>query len=272
MHIQQQNIGNTGIKVSVIGLGTTKYGRNEKVKYPHPFAIPNDAQLVELLETAQALGINLIDTAPAYGNSEERIGELFKKKKMRKEWVISTKVGEEFVNGESIYDFTPEAARLSIERSLRRLYTDYLDIVLVHSDGNDIYNIEHFGIFQYLAELKQQGLIRAFGMSTKTAAGGIRTIQEADIAMVGFNALYTAERPAIQEAYKLNKGILVKKALDSGYIQKFEGAEPIKTALSFILQEPGVSSIILGTINPEHLRQNVAAITTIPSSADLFSS
>src|SRR5690606_32599472 len=87
-----------------------------------------------LLAQARALGINLLDTAPAYGNSEERLGQLLQQ---RHEWVIVTKVGEEFRNGESHFDFSARQTVASIERSLQRLNTDYLDIVLIHSDGND---------------------------------------------------------------------------------------------------------------------------------------
>ena len=67
-------LGRTGIKVSPIGLGTTKLGRNTDVKYPKPFELPSDKQVGELLEAAFALGVNLIDTAPAYGESETRLG------------------------------------------------------------------------------------------------------------------------------------------------------------------------------------------------------
>ncbi len=69
-------LGSTGIKVSLLGLGTVKLGRNEGVKYPRPFDLPDDRSVVALLETAQSLGINLLDTAPAYGRSEERLGAL----------------------------------------------------------------------------------------------------------------------------------------------------------------------------------------------------
>lgn len=255
--MQQRILGTTGIAVSVLGLGSTKFGRNQEVKYPHPFSIPEDKQLIELLDCARDVGINLIDTAPAYGNSEERIGKLIKN--TRHNWIISTKVGEEFIHGKSHYDFTPEYAKKSIARSLKRLHTDYLDIVLVHSDGNDVYNIEHFGILHYLAELKQQGLVRAIGMSTKTMEGGLLALSKSDVIMMTFNPIYTDEQPVIHRALELHKGILIKKALASGRLNQLPGSDPIQSTLQFILKEPGVSSIILGTINPIHLLKNAAA-------------
>ena len=67
-------LGSTGIDVSVLGLGTVKIGRNQQVKYPTGFELPDDDTVIELFELAQSLGINFIDTAPAYGSSEQRLG------------------------------------------------------------------------------------------------------------------------------------------------------------------------------------------------------
>ena len=74
--MELRHLGNTGIKVSPLGLGTVKLGRNQQVKYPHGFTLPDDKTVKELLALTWDLGINLIDTAPAYGNSEERLGAL----------------------------------------------------------------------------------------------------------------------------------------------------------------------------------------------------
>ena len=128
-------LGATGINVSVLGLGTVKLGRDQEVKYPQGFKIPDDAAVCDLLALTRDLGINFIDTAPAYGNSEERLGQLLDNSN---DWVIMTKVGEIFENGKSAFDFTAAHTRMSVERSLKRLKRDFLDMVLVHSDGNDL--------------------------------------------------------------------------------------------------------------------------------------
>lgn len=248
-------LGSTGIAVSALGLGTVKFGRNQQVHYPEAFTLPNDKEILNLLSLAQDLGINLLDTAPAYGNSEERLGVLLKNQ--RKAWVLSTKVGEEFVNGASQYDFTPEATRKSIERSLQRLSTDYLDFVLVHSNGEDKKIIEENAIFETLTELKASGKIRAFGMSTKTVAGGMLAVDQSDVVMVMHNPVYTDEQPVIQYAEKNKKGILIKKALASGHLQKIPSNDPVREAMNFIFQQQGVSSVIVGTLNPKHLQHNV---------------
>ena len=67
-------LGSTGLEVSTLGLGTVKFGRNSGVKYPNQFDLPDDEQIRQLLAQASDHGMNLLDTAPAYGSSEERLG------------------------------------------------------------------------------------------------------------------------------------------------------------------------------------------------------
>lgn len=246
-------LGNTGLTVSALGLGTVKIGRNQGVKYPQQFRIPDDDAIRHLFALARELGINLIDTAPAYGNSEERLGKLLPQ---RNDWVIVTKVGEEFDNGESHFDFSPAHTRRSIERSLRRLGTDYLDVVLVHSDGNDLAIVEQHGTLEALAKMKQEGLIRAYGLSGKTVAGGLAALKQSDVAMVTANLRYHDEQPVIDYGATHDKGILIKKAFASGHVCQ-EGEDAVQASLDHIFSLRGVTSIIAGTINPQHLKENV---------------
>ena len=81
-------LGNTGLTVSALGLGTVKIGRDKGVKYPSAFTIPDDKSVVELIAQARDMGLNLIDTAPAYGRSEARLGQLLQD---RQHWVIVTR-------------------------------------------------------------------------------------------------------------------------------------------------------------------------------------
>lgn len=250
--MQLRQFGSTGISISPIGLGTVKLGRNQGVKYPQPFAIPDDAAAADLIALARELGINLIDTAPAYGNSEERLGALLAGQ--RDDWVICTKVGEEFVDGASHFDFSAQHTRFSIERSLRRLRTEHLDIVLVHSDGDDLRIIRETDALATLQRCREQGLIRAYGVSTKTVAGGLLAAQLTDGAMLAYHAGYTDEAPVLDYCAQHGKGALIKKAFASGHV-----ADP-RAALRFAAGHPGVASVIVGTIDPRHLRDNVAAL------------
>ncbi len=252
--MEKRIIGSTNIAVSVVGLGTVKFGRNTGVKYPKAFELPSDDACLNLLALAKSHGINLLDTAPAYGNSEERLGCFLKGE--RHDWVISTKVGEQFLAGESHFDFSDKAILLSIENSLRQLQTDYLDVVFVHSNGDDE-KLIHEGVFETLEKAKTSGKIRAFGMSTKTIAGGKLAVDLSDVVMVSFNPTYTDEREVITYAHEKQKGIFIKKALASGHL--ISGYTPNQT-LRTILAEPGVTSAIIGTLNSKHLIENISLL------------
>lgn len=259
--IPKRILGDTDISISTLGLGTVKFGRNTGVKYPSQFELPDDESIRQLLAQASEAGMNLLDTAPAYGSSETRLGQLLEN---RKEWVICSKTGEEFESGNSRFDFTASHTKASVERSLRRLKTDYLDIVLVHSDGNDLQVINESDCLETLSRLKEAGHIRSYGFSGKTVDGGIRALALSDVVMVTLNVNYQEEIPVINQALQSNKGVLIKKAFASGHA--VTNQQPSQTAfenLQMVLRQPGVTSAICGTINPTHLAENISAAIQI---------
>lgn len=254
--MKYSQISQTKLHVSKIGLGTVKLGRNKGVKYPNKFTIPNDRDALELLHTAADLGINLIDTAPAYGNSEERLGTLLPQ--VYSDWILCTKAGEEFnpATGLSSYNFTPEFLRKSIESSLKKLKRENLEIVLIHSDGNDIDIIKKYGALELLQTLKDEGKIIASGMSTKTVEGGLLAIDQSDIAMVTHNLEYQDEESVINYAEKNQKSIFIKKAFASGHLAQNSNKDIIQESFDFLLNTPGITSAIIGTANTKHLKEN----------------
>jgi len=258
--MQKRALGSTGIDVSVLGLGTVKIGRNQQVKYPSGFELPDDRALSDLFELARFLGINFIDTAPAYGSSEQRLGELLPD---RHDWVIVTKVGEIFENAQSRFDFSFEHTVNSVEQSLKRLKRDVLDVVLVHSDGNDMDIINNEPVFDALQTLRDRGLIKAYGMSSKTVEGGCWVVENCDVVMATANLDYDEERPVLELAEKLNKGVIIKKGLQSGHADSASGGSGVDAAFRHILRLPGVSSMIVGTISQQHLRDNVELVNRL---------
>lgn len=257
-HMKKTLLGKTGISVSPIGLGTVKFGRNQGVKYPQGFEIPSDEHLVSLLNTAKSLGINMLDTAPAYGTSEERLGRLLSGQ--RDDWVIIGKVGEEFDDGQSSYNFAPDHFEYSLERSLKRLNTNYIDVLLIHSDGKDMDIMNNDKLIRKMHDFKEQGLVKSIGASTKTAQGGIKALELMDICMATYTSDYEDEKPVLDYAKEHNKGVILKKTLSSGHNTNIEDA------FKFIFNHKGTSATIVGTINQEHLKDNVKTVNMILNS------
>lgn len=250
-------LGRTGLRVSPVGFGAFKIGRNQKTKYANAYDLPSDHEAERLLNQVLDLGVTHVDTAPAYGCSEERVGRFLSHR--RHEFVLSTKIGEEFVDGESSYDFSAAAIRNSVARSLSRLRTDVLDIVFVHSDGNDLEIQQSSDAVGTLLTLKAKGLMRTVGFSGKTVEGCRAAVAWADVLMLEYHPGDTSMDPVISEAARRGVGVVVKKPLASGKLNPAD-------ALRFVLSRDGISNAVVGTLNTDHLRANVEALETLASS------
>ena len=247
-------LGNTGIEVSPLGLGTVKFGRHTGADYPRPVELPSDARIADLLATAQREGINLLDTAPAYGSSEARIGEAIEGH--RDDWILCTKAGEEFDGSASHYDFSEDAILKSVDRTLVRLRTDIVDILLLHSDGRRVVEIERAGAFRALTKLKREGTVRAVGFSGKSTRDAKAAMPRSDVLMCAIHNTYRDEVCIASEAADLGVGILVKKPLARG----FEGgSETIAETADLV----GVTSVVVGTLSADHLAANAAAVRQV---------
>jgi len=242
-------LGRTGFEISPLGFGSFKIGRNQKTKYPTAYDLPDDAEVSALLNGLLDLGLNYIDTAPAYGLSEERIGQLIAHR--RSEFVLATKVGETFADGASTYDFTDQGIQQSVERSLHRLRTDVLDVLLLHSDGRDLWIQSKTDAVSVLQDFKQRGLVRAIGLSGKTAEGAVRALEWADVLMVEYHVNDRSHESVIAEASKRGLGVVVKKGLASGHL-------PPDEAIPFVLANSHVSSLVIGGLSLAHFRSNFA--------------
>lgn len=242
-------LGRTGLIVRPIGLGTTKLGRNTDVKYPKRFTLPSKEQVCDLLETTLRLGVNLIDTAPAYGESERRLGPFVATNRDR--LVVCTKCGEQYANGRSTYNFSAPGIVVSVEESLRRLKTDHIDILLLHSNGRDVEILTQTDAHEALQRLKKSGKTRAVGISAKTQAGILEACQTLDVVMAPFSQKDPSLAGVLKKAHEAGLGILAIKGLFSGHLE----ARP---AIEFVLRQPFIDTLILGTNDPAHLREAVS--------------
>jgi myo-inositol catabolism protein IolS len=154
----QTRIGKTDLMVNPIGLGTNAVGGHNLFKNLDEEAGRN------LVRMGLANGINFIDTAYYYGpkRSEEIIGEIVKESRNRSEIVISTKAAHKFVGEEVVFDNSPSFLTQSVEESLKRLQTDYIDLFYIHFPDQDTPKDEAVGA---LKRLKEEGKIRSIGVS-----------------------------------------------------------------------------------------------------------
>jgi len=251
-HVEQRPLGTSTLSVSRLGWGTVKLGRNEAVKYPEPFDLPDDVQAIDIVLRMLDLGITLIDTAPAYGLAQQRLGQALGAR--RDDIVLVTKVGETFdtTTGESHYAFDGGAARATLEQNLRLLRTDHIDLLLVHSDGNDIAN-QNDTYIAALQDLRSSGLVRAIGFSGKTVAGHQHALVWSDAIMVPFSMGDSSHDKLITDAAEHGVGVLVKKALNSGHLDA-------AAALAWCWHEApcadSIASVVVGSLSPQRMSAN----------------
>ncbi len=284
--MKKRALGSTGIEVSEVGFGAWQLGNAKD------WGKMSDPEAIALVHKAMDEGCNFFDTAPNYGGgqSERLLGEAFKGR--REHVVINTKFGHDPQGGD---DFSREALKRSVENSLKKLQTDYLDSILLHNPPFDLLNGNHTDLYEELENLKQAGKIRAYGASIDSS----REIEEvirntkSQVLEVLFNVFHQETRLAFTEAKENGVGLIVKVPLDSGWLSgkynassRFEGirsrwtedvierrfqllkeieylteggASMIEQALKFVLAFDEVSTVIPGIKNDAQLKQNFAA-------------
>ncbi|MBK9141873.1 MAG: aldo/keto reductase [Candidatus Melainabacteria bacterium] len=170
--MQYRDFGKTGIKVSEIGYGSWAVGGNE---HGISYGPTDDRESLLSIEKAIDLGCNFFDTADVYGwgKSEELLGRSLKGRRDRH--VIATKAGSDFYQGYGFQTFTAEYVRFALEKSLYRLKTDFVDIYQLHNPPLEL--IENDNTYQVLRDLKQEGKIRAWGVSVGSAEEGLKALE-----------------------------------------------------------------------------------------------
>jgi len=239
-------LGRTGLTVSPLGWGTVKLGRNRDVKYPQSFELPDDAAVEALVDVALEEGVVFWDTAPAYGRSEERLGRFVERHRER--IVLSSKAGEDYGPDGSSHDFSADAIVASVHRSLRRLRTDRLDVLLIHSDGRDDMILDETDVLEGVERLRTAGDVRCAGISAKSAKGIDRARAVLDVVMAPVNANHPELVPALRRAADDGLGIIGIKVLEQGH------AIDLPSAFRHALLDGPADVAVVGTLNPAHLR------------------
>jgi len=297
MAIMTRALGRTGTDVTILG-----YGAMELRGLPRGPEI-TDEHAGRLLNAVLDGGINLIDTSPDYGRSEELIGTYVGHR--RDEFFLASKCGcpiEAPANVPPPYphDYSPGNVRADVEQSLRRLRTDHLDLVQVHMSPSQA-TLEENQTVETLKELQAEGKLRFIGMS------GILPNLPDHLAMNVFDAFqipYSAvqrdHEQLIAESAAKGAGTLIRGGAARGAASEEKNwtvgpltqqagvgqrnwetsgvADLLSEAgigrqefiLRFTLSHPGLSTTIVGTANPAHLAGNLAVAEKGPLPQDLY--
>jgi aryl-alcohol dehydrogenase-like predicted oxidoreductase len=243
--------------VTTIGWGAFKIGRNEGVKYPAAYDLPSEAEARALIHAVIDMGIEVIDTAPAYGLSEARLGAALGAR--RDQVFLSTKAGEIFEDGCSRFYFGERAVMASVQRSLERLGTSCVDMVWVHSDGSDRAILREGGALRALEAARHAARTRGVGFSPKTLDGAMAAVDDprVDAVMLEFHPRDASMLPAVEHAGRAGKAVFVKKPLASGHLTPSQ-------ALPWILSHPQVTCVVVGGLHAGRLSETVALASHLP--------
>ena len=288
--METRRFGNTGMEVSVLGLGTAEIGFEEVA----------GRTLDAIFGVAFDTGINVIDTAAMYGDSEEKIGRALRGRRSR--CFLCTKCGRNPPRRRSIpgfyeyahwqmqrlmrtvdehesFDWQPRILEWNIDQSLRRLEVDCIDVILLHSCSEE--TLRRGVVIEVLHRARQAGKVRHIGYS----GDGLAALYAVQCRQ--FDALETSINIADQEALDLTvpvaiqhgMGVIAKRPIANGLWKSSHRPESVtnhaywdrlrelqydfvqdgrafETALRFTLSVSGVHTAIVGTTNPGHLHRD----------------
>ena len=281
-------LGKTGLSLSPVGFGCASVWGNRLI---------TDSEAIRLFETAYDLGITYFDTGHSYGMAEERIGKALRQGNVpRDRIVISTKFGTRIKDGKPVHDVSPAWIRESVQTSLQRMRLEHIDLLSIHGARSSDFSEETFAA---LDTLRKEGLVRFFGASTSNDAKLIEEISRHnwfDYVFLRYNILNRPLEPLIETLDKNRIGVIAGAALAEGlysnrifrprskkdlwylaraaahfrkqlregrkyrFIEHVQGMSGAQVALRYVLDNPHISSAVIGTTSEEHLRSNLQAL------------
>lgn len=290
-------LGRTGMSVSLLSMGGL---------FVSKIAGEDRQRAYKAVRRALELGVNYVDTAPSYLDSEEVLGEALEG--VPQPYIISTKLGGK------PQPFDPrnlDHLKFSFEDSLRLLKRDYVDILMVHEPDRPQYHDwwtdwENFTgpVTEYLAELKAEGLIRFAGLggTTPYIMARICATGQYDVVLTAFNYSLLWREAALAvlpEAKKQNMGIIIGSPLQQGWLsRRFDdevrawpawlspqrreqflalyalvdeiGMQLTDVAIRWIISNPDITTTLMGARSVEEVEMNVAAVNAGPLPAGVI--
>ena len=277
-------LGRTGLEVTRLG-----YGAMELMGAPRGPAVTDD-QVKTVLNAVLDAGVNFIDTARGYGRSEELIGKYISHR--RSDYFLATKCGGTPEGGRRRI-WTKENLMRCLHESLKRLKTDYVDVMQLHgfSQGPSVEETQQGNLVEALREMRQQGKVRWIGFSTGLPL--LPTFHQwgvFDEFQIPYSALNREHEGWITKSAEAGIGTVIRGGVAQGEPgegrgqdetwNKFdeakldelrdEGERRSAFILRFTLAHPDVHTIIAGTKNPAHLRENIEAVLRGPLPAETY--
>ncbi|NPV47278.1 MAG: aldo/keto reductase [Armatimonadetes bacterium] len=305
--MQYRTLGRTGLEVSAVSLGAWEIGGAVNLTFeslgtiPHGWGATDDDQSLDLIARCRDAGVNLIDTAPIYGDghSETLIGQALQD--CRDEWVVCTKGGHGATDGIAWSDFSKARLLSQVDESLARLRMDAVDVYLLHGPSAD--DIARGECLEALEIIRQQGKARFVGVSIGPNAMGVDLIKRGvvDVLQQVISIVNPEARDELlPAAVEHNVGIVARCVFGSGFLTgKVKPDDPFgpddrrswqaqeskqalaekaraltaltgpqrslaQLAVQYVLQLPGVSTVIAGTSKWAHMQENIAATDCPP--------
>ncbi len=298
LDLPKRKLGRTGLSVTTLGFGALELrgmvagvGRELKPGQPE-----------RILNAVLDAGINYIDVAVDYGEAEGHIGRCISSR--RKEFFLASKCGcppdvSKFAPTERtrygvplprLHDYSYENIIQTCDQSLRRMKTDYLDVLQFHfSPARKL--LEQEKAIQTLESLKRDGKIRFLGCSSilPNITDHIR-MGVFDVLQIPYSALQPEHEDAIATAAKAGVGIVIRGGVAKGapgagqgpadvwdlwdkakLDELLEGMQRTEFMLRFTITNPDINTTVVGTLHPEHLLENVAAVLRGPLPASVYS-
>ena len=253
----------------------------------------SDGQAETILRAALDAGINYLDTSIDYGLSEERIGRYIAHR--RDNYYLASKCGclvgaPPAPRGErSPHIFSRENVIAGVEQSLRRMKTDYLDVVQFHISPSR-QTLEENGALDALLQLQAAGKVRFIGMS-----GTLPNLRDHiamgifDVFQVPYSAVEREHEDVISRAAEAGAGIVIRGGAAKGAPSTekqtglqwdrwqraqlddlLDGMTSVEFVLRFTFSHPHMQTTIVGTVNPAHLQANLAALEKGPLPSDVY--
>ena len=287
-----RRLGRTNLQVSEISLGTVELGMDYGIPVQGEQRRPSEADAARTLNCALDSGVNLIDTARAYGNSEAIIGRALKSR--RDEYILATKIAALSWEGYTGVELQGHV-EASITESLRSLRTDVIDLLYIHNATPEL--IQHGEIVEIMQRAQEVGYARFIGTTTYGEAAPLAVLEDDrfDCIQVAYNLLDREFEERVLPLAKENdvgvviRSVLLKGALTYRYTHLPKELRELRTAVEginslcsaqdsslpelayrFVLAHPAVSTALVGTGRAHELQEIVSFSGGDPLPAEML--